>query len=181
MLSSYGRLPGRIDYHRYFAEQAAGGGPSFPIYRARQAGGLSWGFLTPLLRRHGVPLLKWMGKQAATLATGLGKTYLDQGRLSRDDIKSQLKTQGKQAASAALEKLKQQMGSGRAPFPPLNVNRTNYPHAMAPANPMLFPPTRRKTTRKKAGRRKKARKTSKASGRKVRKTPIKTAYSKFFS
>lgn len=110
-MSTYKQLPTKFDYRSYYLNQSAGG-PSFPIYRARQQGGLSFGFLAPLLRRHGVPLLKWLGGQAATLASGLGNTYLQEGKLTKDAVKQQLKSQGKAAANTALDKLKQQFGSG---------------------------------------------------------------------
>lgn len=51
--SVYTRLPSKFDFTSYYLQQA-GGGPTFPIYRARQRGG----FLAPLLRRHGIPFLK---------------------------------------------------------------------------------------------------------------------------
>ena len=110
-MTRYNQLPSRFNYERYYLDQAAGG-PSFPIFRARQSGGFSFGFLAPLLRRHGVPLLKWLGGQAATLASNLGNTYLQEGRISKENLKNQLKTQGKAAAGSVLDKIKQQIGSG---------------------------------------------------------------------
>lgn len=108
MLSSYQQLPSKFDYTSYYLNQAAGG-PSFPIFRARQRGGA---FLAPLLRRHGIPFLKWIGRQAASLATGVGGTYLDKGKVTKDDMKQMLKKQGKEAANSVLDKIKQQVGSG---------------------------------------------------------------------
>lgn len=106
-MSVYTRLPGRFDFNGYYMNQA-GGGPSFPIYRARQRGG----FLAPFLRRHGIPFLKWIGKQAASLASGVGNQYLEKGSLSKSDLKQLLKQQGKKTAHSALDNIKQQVGSG---------------------------------------------------------------------
>lgn len=108
MSSSYQQLPSKFDYTQYYLNQAAGG-PSFPVYRARQAGG---SFLAPFVRRHGVPFLKWLGKQAASLASGVGSAYLNKGSISKSEMKDLLKQQGKQAAHSVLDKVKQQVGSG---------------------------------------------------------------------
>lgn len=106
--SVYSRLPSKFDFHSYYAAQAAGG-PSFPVYRARQHGG---SFLSPLIKRHGIPFLKWLGRQAATVATGMGNRFLEKGSLNKDDMKGLLKSQGKKAAHSALDKIKQQVGAG---------------------------------------------------------------------
>lgn len=108
MTYSYDQLPTKFDFTRYYLNQAAGG-PTFPVFRARQRGG---SFLTPLLKRHGIPFIRWLGKQAATLATGLGSTYVDKGRITKEDLKGMAKKQGKEVASSVLDKIKQQIGSG---------------------------------------------------------------------
>ena len=108
MSSVYQHLPTKFDYTQYYLNQAAGG-PSFPVYRARQRGG---SFLAPFILKHGIPFLKWIGRQAATLATGVGGAYLDKGKLSKDDMKALLSKQGKQTAHSVLDKIKQQVGSG---------------------------------------------------------------------
>lgn len=113
--SVYTRLPSKFDFHSYYLNQAAGG-PSFPVYRARQHGG---SFLAPLIRRHGIPFLKWIGRQAATLATGVGNRYLEKGSLDKSDMKNLLKSQGKMAAKSALDNIKQQIGAG----PTMNFRR----------------------------------------------------------
>lgn len=100
-------LPSKFDFKTYYLNQAAGG-PTFPIYRARQRGG----FIGPLIKRHGIPFLKWLGKQAASFASGVGNKYLETGELSKDDIKAMLKKQGKAAATSVLDKVKEQVGSG---------------------------------------------------------------------
>lgn len=105
--STYSRLPSKFNFRDYYLNQA-GGGPSFPIYRARQRGG----FLGPLLKRHGIPFLRWIGRQAASLASNAGNAYLEKGSLSKEDMKGMLKQQGKKAARSALDSLKQQIGSG---------------------------------------------------------------------
>lgn len=107
MTSTYDSLPARFDYARYYQQQASGY-PQFNVFRARQRGG----FIVPLLRAHGIPLLRWLGKQAASLATSAGTEYLNKGSLSKQDIKGLLKKQGKAAAGSALDRLKQQLGSG---------------------------------------------------------------------
>lgn len=104
----YNHLPTKFDYTQHYLNQAAGG-PSFPVFRARQRGG---SFLSPFIARHGIPLLKWLGKQAATLATGFGSAYLDKGKISKEDMKHMLKKQGKEVAHSVLDRIKQQVGSG---------------------------------------------------------------------
>lgn len=162
-MAVYNQLPSRFNYEKYYLDQAAGG-PSFPIFRARQSGGLSFGFLAPLLRRHGVPLLKWLGGQAATLASNLGNTYLQEGRLSKENVKNQLKAQGKAAAGSVLDKIKQQIGSGMyhrdarlgALIPKYTGNAngflTNQHHIRGPnVSETIFTPhsrQKRKTTKK---------------------------------
>lgn len=130
--SVYARLPSKFDFRAYYLNQAAGG-PSFPIYRARQHGG---SFLSPLIKRHGIPFLRWLGRQAASVATGIGSTYLDKGSLNKDDVKGILKTQGKKAATSALDKLKQQVGAGST----MNFRRDGRLSALIPT-----------TTRRKEG------------------------------
>lgn len=122
--SVYTRLPSKFDFHSYYLNQAAGG-PSFPVYRARQHGG---SFLAPLIRRHGIPFLKWIGRQAATLATGVGNRYLEKGSLDKSDMKNLLKTQGKAAAKSALDNIKQQIGSG----PTMNFRRDGRLSSLIP-------------------------------------------------
>lgn len=100
-------LPSKFDFKTYYLNQAAGG-PTFPIYRARQRGG----FIGPLIKRHGIPFLKWLGKQAASFASGASNKYLEKGELSKDDFKQLLKKQGKAAATTVLDKVKEQVGSG---------------------------------------------------------------------
>lgn len=107
MTSTYDSLPSRFDWNSYYQQQASGF-PQFPVFRARQRGG----FLVPLLRSHGIPLLKWLGKQAASLATSAGSEYLNKGSLSKQDVKGLLKKQGKVAAHSVLDRLKQQLGAG---------------------------------------------------------------------
>lgn len=107
MTSTYDSLPSRFDWSSYYSQQAAGM-PQFPVFRARQRGG----FLVPLLKTHGVPLLRWLGKQAASLAATAGSQYLNKGSLSKADMKGLLKNQGKTAAHSVLDRLKQQVGSG---------------------------------------------------------------------
>lgn len=107
-MSSFYKLPSKFDYYRYYSDQAAGAGPPFPVFKARQKGG----FIAPFVRRHGVPFLKWLGKQAATFATGVGKTYIDKGKVTKEDMKDMLKSQGKNIASSVLDKIKQQVGAG---------------------------------------------------------------------
>lgn len=104
----YQQLPSKFDFTQYYLNQAAGG-PSFPVYRARQRGG---SFLSPLIRRHGIPFLKWIGKQAASLAAGIGTSYLNKGSVSKDEMKQIFKKQGKEAAHSVLDRMKQQVGSG---------------------------------------------------------------------
>lgn len=106
--SVYTRLPSKFDFTSYYLQQAGGAPTAFPIYRARQRGG----FLAPLLKKHGIPFLKWIGKQAASLASGIGNQYLEQGTLSKADLKKALKQQGKKTARSALDSLKQQVGAG---------------------------------------------------------------------
>ena len=108
MSSAYRQLPTKFDYTQYYLNQA-GGGPSFPVFRARQRGG---SFLAPFIRRHGIPFLKWIGRQAASLASGAGSAYLNKGSLSKEEMKDLLKKQGKEAANSVLDKMKQQVGSG---------------------------------------------------------------------
>lgn len=104
----YSALPSKFDYTQYYLNQAAGG-PSFPVYRARQKGG---SFLAPFIRRHGLPFLKWVGRQAASLASGVGNTYLNKGNITKADMKDLMKQQGKDAAHSVLDKIKQQVGAG---------------------------------------------------------------------
>lgn len=122
--SMYTRLPSKFDFNAYYLNQAAGG-PSFPIYRARQHGG---SFLSPLIKKHGIPFMKWLGKQAASLASGLGNQYLEKGSLNKEDVKSMLKSQGKKAAQSALDKIKQQVGSG----PTMNFRRDGRLRTLVP-------------------------------------------------
>lgn len=107
-MASYHQLPTKFDYTRYYLDQA-GGAPSFPVFRARQRGG---SFLAPFIRRHGIPFLKWIGKQAASLASGVGNTYLNKGGITKSEMKDLLKKQGKEAAHSMLDNIKQQVGSG---------------------------------------------------------------------
>lgn len=123
-VSSYSSLPSKFDFKQYYLSQAGGSGPSFPIFRARQRGG----FLAPLLKRHGIPFLKWIGRQAASLATNAGNTYLEKGSLSKEDMKKMLKQTGKKAARSALDNLKQQIGSG----PMMNQRRDGRLGALIP-------------------------------------------------
>lgn len=104
----YQQLPTKFDYTQYYLNQAAGG-PAFPVYRARQRGG---SFLAPFIRRYGIPFLKYVGRQAASLASGVGNAYLSKGSVSKSEMKDLLKTQGKEAAHSILDKIKQQVGSG---------------------------------------------------------------------
>jgi len=108
MTQSYDSLPTKFDFTKYYLNQAAGG-PAFPVFRARQRGG---SFLTPLFKRFGIPAVRWLGKQAATLASGLGSSYLNKGKLTKDDVKGIVKKQGKEVAASVLDKIKQQIGSG---------------------------------------------------------------------
>lgn len=103
------------DYERYFYNQVTtGSSPDFISSR-----GLAWRRQTgtgifSFLRRAGKPLLKFFGKQAAGLATSVGKSYLENSRLSKEDLKSVLKQQMREAASDLVEKAqaKLQTGSG---------------------------------------------------------------------
>lgn len=125
--SMYARLPSKFDFTTYYLQQAGGGGPSsFPIYRARQRGG----FIAPLLKRHGIPFLKWIGKQAASLATGVGNSYLEKGSLTKADLKAALKEQGKKSARSALDSLKQQVGGGAT----MNLRRDARLSALIPTS-----------------------------------------------
>jgi hypothetical protein len=202
MTSTYDSLPSRFDWSSYYAQQAAGM-PQFPVFRARQRGG----FLVPLLKAHGIPLLRWLGKQAASLATTAGTQYLNKGSLTKDDMKGLLKKQGKVAANSVLDRLKQQVGSGM-----MNHRRDMRLHSLLTPSaqqdglltnvhrlrgPNLFPMTNRsrggvksrvKRRRRKAtasvssGRRGKKKKTAskkkKAGGRKTAKSSISSSASR---
>jgi hypothetical protein len=124
----YQRMPQKFDYQSYYSQQAAGGTPNFPIFRARQRGG----FIAPLLKRHGIPFLKWIGKQAASLATGMGNNYLEKGSLSKSDMKSLLKDQGKKSAKSALDAIRQQVGAVRGGASLFNVRRDARLGALVP-------------------------------------------------
>lgn len=126
----YHRLPTKFDYTSYYASQAAGASPNFPVFRARQRGG----FIAPLLKRHGIPFLKWIGKQAASLASGIGNSYLEKGSLSKADMKSLLKDQGKKSAKSALDSIRQQVGAGgRSPMSAFNGRRDARLGAIVPS------------------------------------------------
>lgn len=129
--STYSRLPSKFDFRQYYLSQAAGG-PTFPVFRARQRGG----FLFPILKKHGIRALKWLGRQAAELGTSAGNAYLEKGSLSKDEMKGMLKTQGKKAAKSALDSIRQQIGSG----PTMNQRRDGRLAALLP-----------QTTRRKEG------------------------------
>lgn len=122
--SVYSRLPSKFDFRQYYLSQAAGG-PTFPVFKARQRGG----FLFPILKKHGIRALKWLGRQAAELGTSAGNAYLEKGSLSKDEMKGMLKAQGKKAARSALDSIRQQIGSG----PTMNQRRDGRLAALLPS------------------------------------------------
>lgn len=108
------------DYDSYFLAQVTTGSssvsPDFISSRGvawkRQSGSGLFSFL----KRAGKPLLRFLGKQAAGLATNVGKSYLENSRLSKEELREALKTQMREAASDLVEKArtKLQGGSGLA-------------------------------------------------------------------
>ena len=108
------------DYGPYFLSQVeTGSSSSSPDFISSR--GVAWrrqsgNGLFSFLRRAGKQLLRFVGRQAAGLATSVGKSYLENSRLTKEELRDALKSQMREAASDLVEKARSKLqgGSGAA-------------------------------------------------------------------
>jgi hypothetical protein len=98
-----------VDYTDYYVNQAGNGLPGFSGPRFQKG----YGFFS-MLKRWGVPLLKYIGKSALQTGVNIGSDILD-GKQVRESAKKQLVSTGRSMASDAVARARKyvQTGTGK--------------------------------------------------------------------
>jgi hypothetical protein len=98
------------DYSSYYCNQAGNGLPVFHGVRYQRG----HGFFGRMFQRFGMPLLKYIGKQALQTGVNIGSDVLE-GKTVRDSTRQNLVSTGRTVAKDAVERARKyvQTGEGR--------------------------------------------------------------------